>query len=753
MRRTAQRALPPLVVLVAVLGGGPIAEASSDDAEVVRGTNIVVPRAAGKARWGRDALTRSLRQILAEATGPLLSPRAMARVQGKLRLKGRRKRTPKNLGTAARRVGAEYVLSVVIRKTGWRYTAHAIVVDRDGAVQMDFRAAYYRPSVEAADRGARIAKKTIWKLAKVLRSLRAPAGGAPLPAGDPDEDALGGRPLARLDSEAPPSTPPITPPIARTTTGGAEPAAQPPRAADSTLFADAPGDPSGGPASAAAGLFAEAPAVRLGPAPRISGDVLLQIGGPSPGSTGGGFTPTVRATVRLDVEVGADIGHDRPGEQVGTLTIGGKLEVEGDVIDGLRFFAAPWFSYVAAIDERLSDRDFLFLDVPEASVTWSGGPLLIRTGALIFAWGASDLVAPADVINPTDLRRTSTDPDAQTKIPVLAAEARLSFGPFSLTGVFQPFFTPSRFFLGGWDSSMQLGAGPIAGLPAQLMGIFDDETAEKVADTVLVTARPPDRIDSASGAARASLQLDTFDISATFFHGWETVPQLRFDPAVAELGRLMQASAATGQPIDLSDGAAAPLIDRVNQAFAGGLPLVEGTFSRRTLFGLDAVLAIDPVIAKVDVAYTPRRSLYTQDLRTVRQPWLNGVVGLEYNYGDVFQLIVEGFVIGVFDVAGADPLLYLEPAGRLAADHRTVLYGGAAGVLRYTLLDGDLRFQVAAVGTFPTKDLAVAPSARLRIDDHHQLTVGGVIVQGSDAGWGGAYDHTDQVFVQYTARL
>jgi hypothetical protein len=65
-----------------------------------------------------------------------------------------------------RAVGAAYVLTIDLSRTGYLYTAHAqLVSTASAAISMDFRSGYYRPEIEAADRGERIARKAVSKIA------------------------------------------------------------------------------------------------------------------------------------------------------------------------------------------------------------------------------------------------------------------------------------------------------------------------------------------------------------------------------------------------------------------------------------------------------------------------------------------------------------------------------------------------------------------------------------------------------------
>ncbi len=208
-----------LVGLFVLLGPTPAwSQADGEWPSSVEGLKVVIPNARGKPAWGGRKLTRSLRKTLSQAVGPLVPSAKLKRAQRKLRLRGKRARSPEGLAAAAERIGAQYVLSVEITKKGWRYSARAILINAETAeIQMNFRSDYFKPRSEAKDRGFRIGRKTIEKLDILLQD--------------------GPAPFAEEPEEAPP--PPIAEP---------EPEPEPEPTIDETedeLAAEEPEDPQG----------------------------------------------------------------------------------------------------------------------------------------------------------------------------------------------------------------------------------------------------------------------------------------------------------------------------------------------------------------------------------------------------------------------------------------------------------------------------------------------------------------------------
>ena len=147
--------------------------------ESVRGIPIAVPPAAGNKSWGTGPLTQRLRQTVSEAVGPLVPSKKFEQVQKKLGMRGEKALEPEALARAGKEAGAAYVLTVTVTRERFLHTARALLVNAaTGEIQMDFRSQYYKPTDEAADRGLRIGKRAVLKLAELLQtSPPADAGG------------------------------------------------------------------------------------------------------------------------------------------------------------------------------------------------------------------------------------------------------------------------------------------------------------------------------------------------------------------------------------------------------------------------------------------------------------------------------------------------------------------------------------------------------------------------------------------------
>lgn len=467
-----------------------------------------------------------------------------------------------------------------------------------------------------------------------------------------------------------------------------------------------------------------------------------------------GFEPRLRSKLELEALTATDLAYET-GEQVFELQLAGRLELEAEVQPGLNLYVHPKFRHVSAIAEDGSDRQFLFINTPEAYATWNPGILQLRAGALVFAWGSSDFIAPNDVLNPYDLRRLPLGATslADAKIPVLAAEASLRLGPLTVRGVVQPIFNPTRFFLTGWDTALTRAMATAQDLSA-LEGAISPATLDQAGDLIFINEMPAQHPGNGTFAGRATLELPNLDLSVTAVYGWDPVPSLRIDPDLVFLGTELASSVTNGEDFDLLDPEVLAAVDRIRAATAQGRTLARGTYDRRSMLGFDLSWALDPVILKLDVAYTFDRTLYTQaDYRPVRHPWLSTVVGVEYLYGETFQLIVEAFALTVFDIQSSYRLLLVEPMAAPPSPFdgtvRTVSLGGVIGVARYSFLDGQLQLELGATSTFDRGDFAVLPAVRWNPTDHHRLALGAVVLGGKAGSYGEIYGGNDQLYLSY----
>jgi hypothetical protein len=193
----------------------------------VKGLKVVVPAARGSKAWGSDRITNAVRKHMKEGLGELVNPAAFTKAQQKLKLKGKARNTDENLAKAGQAAGAQWVLDLEITKQKWLYTATARLINTEtGQEQMNFRSQYYKPAQEGADRGLRIAKRTVEKLDTLTREGPLPVIG-PLAGGRPGKDPKPLPPPGDLGPEDV-GTPPPADPLAERLDGALPPEDGPP---------------------------------------------------------------------------------------------------------------------------------------------------------------------------------------------------------------------------------------------------------------------------------------------------------------------------------------------------------------------------------------------------------------------------------------------------------------------------------------------------------------------------------------------
>lgn len=131
---------------------------------------VAVPRVRGNTAWGSEIMRRALLEALAAEVRVVDAAQYDAAEKTSTGGRGQPTRVSnEGMALVGRQVGAAYVLSVEILKTGYLYTAQARLVNTsNGEYQMDFKSGYYRPQVEAEDRAQRIARTTTAKIRTLL---------------------------------------------------------------------------------------------------------------------------------------------------------------------------------------------------------------------------------------------------------------------------------------------------------------------------------------------------------------------------------------------------------------------------------------------------------------------------------------------------------------------------------------------------------------------------------------------------------
>ncbi|MGH7391760.1 MAG: hypothetical protein ACREM3_20240 [Candidatus Rokuibacteriota bacterium] len=203
-------------------------------------------------------------------------------------------------------------------------------------------------------------------------------------------------------------------------------------------------------------------------------------------------------------EVILEVGWLHRWERRGSLAL--VLQARGDdagFAEGVRF-------QIPDTNEHRS-----ILAVKEAVGTLLGGPVEVTAGKQIFAWGTADAFNPTDRINPYDY----LDVLDNEKLGVYSAAARLGAGPASLTFAVVPFFTPSRLPLPDdrWT--------PVP--PPGFTAVVDDRDL------------PGRAVENMQYAARLKATVGGWDLSLSYYDGFDDIPAFRASPATVAPGAVV----------------------------------------------------------------------------------------------------------------------------------------------------------------------------------------------------------------------
>ena len=491
--------------------------------------------------------------------------------------------------------------------------------------------------------------------------------------------------------------------------------------------------------------------------------------------------------------------------------------LEGTLLKDLNFRFGARATHLL-VSERSEDDPFLLvngehtkgefgIELREAYVDWLRifGVLDLRIGNQIVVWGANEGgLSPADRVNPTDMTAMLAGDDDDVRLPVFAAKADLYLWEMKGELVWVPFFKSGRMMLWGQDFSFMhplphtgdnpFGGGALAQL-APLFEVFDESKEDKLQEHLITTELPDENLATSQVAFRLSGSAGPVDLAASVWYGYDQIPRFSFDPAfsrllagmddllgaldqMGELGELMEARCGTECDIgdltviaierpELVEGLldafpalkdVGPLVDSI---LAGELPL-RSHHARMFSVAAEMSWLIDPVMLKIDVGFTPGRTLYTDQFLAVERMMLQTVVGLDYSYGQDFIVGVSAFHFSILDRGTAT-----DPVTGETRDEEYIFFEphsvGLAGQIEYNFGD-DLEFKIRVVAMYEimVTDFMLMPEFSYAYDDHLSLAVGAILLEAeplSGKAWFtgndkrdrpmGYFSNNDQVYLRF----
>lgn len=319
----------------------------------------------------------------------------------------------------------------------------------------------------------------------------------------------------------------------------------------------------------------------------------------------------------------------------------------------------------------------------------------VRVGNQRIPLGANAALAPADALNPRDLRESAGDLEAAL-LPVFAVRAQGEVGKLGWMAAYVPFFQPHRYFVFGQDEGLlQPGFG------AALDNTRVDPSVEDfLQDRVLETQRPP------PFAGDVALRLSSdgrVKLGASWVWVNEKLPRVRVD---AELSKVLAAQAA-GRGVDQS--AAVSVLNR----FQAGETLYRGFYGRQHLFSLEASALLGPGQLDVDLTYSPRQTFYDADFAPLDKAAVTWVASYSQASDSPVLYTLSYLGMAIPDLGAKEQLVILEPATAMGAPHTAFfhLFMGFIGVSVW-----HDRFELALRATFEPvqRSFSIAPRVSWR---------------------------------------
>jgi hypothetical protein len=362
----------------------------------------------------------------------------------------------------------------------------------------------------------------------------------------------------------------------------------------------------------------------------------------------------------------------------------------------------------------------------------------LRLGNQVVSFGANPLLAPADQLNPRDLRMSflQQEPD-EVKLPAPAIRATGELHHISWTAVYFPFFTPDLYDVVGTNEAL---LQPTLGVhvPADVSSSILDPLQPRLLETQRPNAWPW----LGDLGLRATGQQGKVKLGLSWVWMNEKLPEVTVDPELAAYA----ASQAAGQPPDVAQELS--LYNRV----MSGQQLVTGTYQRNHIFSGEASTLVGSAQLDLDLSYSPAQTFVDQSFNPLRKPTVTWVVGLS-QAGDSPLLYSVSYVgLAIPDVGANELLLLVEPATAQGAP-RTAFLHVFVGNLSYRFWDERLEVGLrAALEPIPLS-AALGPRVTYKFHERYRAWLGAEFYQGSALSLFGYFNRANQVVMGASADL
>jgi hypothetical protein len=354
----------------------------------------------------------------------------------------------------------------------------------------------------------------------------------------------------------------------------------------------------------------------------------------------------------------------------------------------------------------------------------------IRVGNQRIALGANAGLAPADQLNPRDLRESflSGQPE-DALLPVFGIRAMGEIGKVSITAAYVPFFEPDRYFVFGQDEAL---IQPASEQTIQNTRI-DPSIEDYIQNSILSTKRP---VPFAGDIALRAVSTGDLKIGASWVWMNEKLPQVTLDSELSALMRQMQ----MGQSVDPA------LASSVLNRFQAGQQLYTGIYDRQHVFSLEGSRIIGPGQLDVDVAFSPRQTFFDASFAPISKAALTWVLGYTQASDSPLLYGVNYLGMAIPDVKAHEQIFLIEPATAVGAD-RIAWFHLFAGYVSYQFWHKRFEASLRAAFEVVQKSFAVAPSVTWLGVDGLRLWVAAEFYEGNPYSAFGYFGRNNKVLL------